>query len=245
MKRKMFKSIFSVGLLSLVVANTNVFAAETSSTSLDESQNKIEVIDKNSNEPIVPFDVIKDRYAKKHIKLEETDIPTIKEVNEKVEKELNVSDKNPTQTIDLGNGFTVEASVGEETNFANSGSRSSIQPLAAPVYNKTAKGSFTVRSLGVDQFRISISDAFSYNGSKITTYQNPPSASAEAWLGWTGSIKGTPSVYSIDSTAKDAIADAEYKYIKVVGNYAGHIELRFTATGNYYMHDTYIGSSHY
>ncbi len=242
MKKKLLKSIFSVGLLSLVIANTNVFAAETGSTPLVEFQSKSEVVDTESNEPIVPYEVIKDEYAKKHIKLKESDIPTIKEFNEIVETELNVSKDNPTQTIELGNGFTVEASVWEETNFAKSSS--TIQPLAVPIYNKTAKGSFTVKSLGVNQFRITVSDNFDYNGTKITSYQDPPSASAEAWLGWSGSITNKD-VRSIDATAKDAIADANYKYIKIVGNYAGHIELRFTATGNYYMHDTYIGDAKY
>ena len=96
--------------------------------------------------------------------------------------------------------------------------------------------------MGVNQYRITIDEPFSYTGSKISSYAKTPSASAEAWLGWTGEIK-SKSIYSIDSTAKDAIADANYKYIKVIGNYAGHIELRFTGTGNYYMHNTYIGDS--
>ena len=178
----------------------NVFAAETGSTPLVEFQSKSEVVDTESNEPIVPYEVIKDEYAKKHIKLKESDIPTIKEFNEIVETELNVSKDNPTQTIELGNGFTVEASVWEETNFAKSSS--TIQPLAVPIYNKTAKGSFTVKSLGVNQFRITVSDNFDYNGTKITSYQDPPSASAEAWLGWSGSITNKD-VRSIDATAKD------------------------------------------
>ncbi|MGG0656435.1 hypothetical protein [Rummeliibacillus pycnus] len=239
--KKVIKSIFAVGLLSLVVANTNVIAAETSPTPLVETQSKIEV-DKYSNEPIVPLESVKDRYAKEHIKLKKSDIPTFKELNDKVEKELNVSKTNPTQTIDLGNGFTVEASVEEVPNSATNSVSSGIQPLAEPIYTKTAKGSYTIRTLGVDQFRITVSAAFSYNGSKITSFQDPPSASAEAWLGWSGSITNRD-IYSSDATAKDAIADADYKYLNMASNYAGHIEVRFTATGNYYMHDTWIGSA--
>lgn len=233
MSNKIFRSVFLVVvLLSMALANTSVFA-ETGLTSLVESD--VEVIDTNSNEPIVPFELVKNVYEKNNIELKESDIPTIKEFNEKINKELNVSKDNPIQTIDLGNGFTVEARVWEENSLFKTNST---------IQNTTAKGSFTVRSLGVDQFRITCSVNFSYDGKKIVNYQNPPSASAEAWLGWTGEITNK-TVQEIDSTAADAIADANYKYIKLVGNVAGHIELRFTATGNYYMHDTYIGTSRY
>ncbi|MBG9789600.1 hypothetical protein ABD74_17410 [Brevibacillus laterosporus] len=70
-------------------------------------------------------------------------------------------------------------------------------------------------------------------------YQKKPSATATGQLGWVGEItdKG---VERIDDKVMDAWADSNYTYIKVVGNYAGHIELRFTGTGNYYIHDQYI-----
>ncbi|MBP2001840.1 hypothetical protein J2Z69_002896 [Paenibacillus shirakamiensis] len=173
----------------------------------------------------------------------ESQIPTIEQVNVALAK-LKVSKGHAQQSIDLGNGFSVEASV------SGSVKQVAVQPTAeasgAPItYSATAQGSFGVKALYVTIYTISISDNYTYtNATKITSYQNPPSASAEGNIGWIGKITGTPSVRNIDSTVKDAIADAEYTYIKLVGNYSGHIELRFTATGNWYIHDTYIGDAH-
>lgn len=217
--------------LCLGIADSQAFAETSISSPV-----KVSNVDVISEKPLIPLEALKNQ----DIKL--SDIPTIQEFNEKVKEELNVSRDNPEQTIDLGNGFTVEASVSEETTPSLPKSFSLAAVTAAAEQNKTAHASFTVKSLGVNQYRITIDEPFSYTGSKISSYAKTPSASAEAWLGWTGEIK-SKSIYSIDSTAKDAIADANYKYIKVIGNYAGHIELRFTGTGNYYMHNTYIGDS--
>ncbi|WP_270582425.1 hypothetical protein, partial [Bacillus subtilis] len=47
-------------------------------------------------------------------------------------------------------------------------------------------------------------------------------------------------IANIDKTAKDAIANSDYTFVKYGGNRHGHMELRFTATGNWYTHHVSI-----
>lgn len=200
---------------------------------------------KQGNQLIVSVQEMNQIAASKGIEKSYTanDIPTIQEINEALQS-LEVSDKNPHQTIDLGNGFSVEAGVTVTDTPIQS---KNLQSAAAAgiVHNKTASGYYAVKSLGVTMFDISVSASYTYDDTpQILSVQNPISASASGNLGWSGSITNKTD-YKIDKTAHDLIADAEYKYLKAVGNYSGHIEVRFTATGNWYMHDTYIGDSHY
>jgi hypothetical protein len=191
-------------------------------------------------------------YFKFMEKNDKSKVPTIGAVNTALAK-MNVSKNHPSQTIDLGNGFTVKGEVGASP--IGSGAPINLSKIMNPngmtmqpltIYAVHAKAYFEVDTFYVKEFGISISDDYSYDNSKhvITKYQNPPSASATANLGWYGSITDK-SVQTYDKTAADAIADADYKYINAFGNYDGHIELRFTGTGNYYMHDTHIGGSEY
>jgi hypothetical protein len=129
---------------------------------------------------------------------------------------MNVSKNHPSQTIDLGNGFTVKAEVGASpigsgapinlSNIMNPNGMT-MQPLT--IYAVHAKAYFEVDTFYVKEFGISISDDYSYDNSKhvIIKYRNPPSASATANLGWYGSITGKPSVQTYDKTAADAIKE--------------------------------------
>jgi len=80
------------------------------------------------------------------IKLTEEDIPTLAEVNSAL-KEINVSKNNPYQVIDLGNGFTIEATVSGDNVVVES--TKSVSAKAATIYSATAKGSFSVKALGI------------------------------------------------------------------------------------------------
>lgn len=198
----------------------------------------------NDSKQIIPAAYVNELLTKdSRTKLTDAQIPTIDDVNNAL-KELTVSKNNPYQEIDLGNGFTVEATVsGETTTLIDS--QNDLSAKAATIYNATATGSFSVKVLGVTLYNISVSNNYSYNSDyKIVSYQDPPSAGASGFVGWSASITNKE-VISIDDTAKDAIADATYTYFKIGGSYSGHIELRFTATGNWYIHDTYIGDAEY
>ncbi|MED1909520.1 hypothetical protein [Brevibacillus laterosporus] len=165
-------------------------------------------------------------------------IPTVEEINEALSK-IKVSQDNPSQTIDLGNGFAVTTSVSLEpaTNGVNS-----ISPAGKDTLAVTAQGEWAITLFKVFRmYAINISENYTYDKktNKIIDYQKKPSAQATGQLGWVGEItdKG---VERLDDTAMDAWADANYTYIKALGNYSGHIELRFTGTGTYYVHDQYI-----
>ncbi|MDT0123900.1 hypothetical protein Q9R46_14660 [Paenibacillus sp. RRE4] len=198
-------------------------------------------VDTTASAPIVSVQELNNAPINKKMKRVYTtdQIPTVAEVNEAL-KTLNVSDANPHQIIDLGNGFTIEAGG---SNFVQPSDKIEAQV----VQNKTASGYFRVNAaLGVKLYDISVSASYSYDDktNDIKSVQNPISANASGGLGWVGEITQKKS-YKIDSKAWDLIADANYSYIKVIGNYSGHIEVRFTGTGNWYMHDTYIGDIHY
>jgi hypothetical protein len=74
------------------------------------------------------------------------------------------------------------------------------------IYAVHAHAYFEVDTLGVKEFGLSISDDYSYDKTKhvITNYQNPPSASATANLGWYGSI-ADKNVHKYDSSAYDPL----------------------------------------
>ncbi|MCK6073601.1 hypothetical protein [Paenibacillus silvae] len=196
--------------------------------------------DTTSSAPIVSVEDLNNAPINKKMKKVYTadQIPTVAEVNEAL-KTLNVSDVNPYQIVDLGNGFTIEA-----------GGSNAVQPSdqigTNVLQNTTATGYYRVNALGVKLYDISVSASYSYDDktNEIKSVQNPISANASGGIGWVGEIT-QKKAYKIDNKAWDLIADANYSYIKLIGNYAGHIEVRFTGTGNWYMHDTYIGDSHY
>ncbi|MBD7970341.1 hypothetical protein [Paenibacillus gallinarum] len=191
-----------------------------------------------NNSPLISVESLNNNSELKKIGKSFTldEIPTIENVNIAL-TELNVSSENPYQKIDLGNGFYVEAGGGitTPTNSNETANSRTIQ-------NKTASGYFSVNVAGVKLYDINVSASYTYDDSttKIKTVQNPISASASGFFGWTGEITNKLA-YKIDDTAYDLVADAKYKYIKLIGDVSGHIEVRFTATGNWYMHDTYIG----
>lgn|GEM_PF-6415567 len=197
-------------------------------------------VDTTSSAPIISVQELNNAPINKKMKKVYTadQIPTVAEVNEAL-KNLNVSDANPYQFIDLGNGFNIEA-----------GGSNAVQPSdqvgATVIQNTTATGYYRVNALGLKLYDITVSASYSYDDktNEIKSVQNPISANASGGIGWTGEIT-QKKAYKIDNKAWDLIADANYSYIKVIGNYAGHIEVRFTGTGNWYMHDTYIGDSHY
>ncbi|WP_156037933.1 hypothetical protein [Brevibacillus laterosporus] len=237
MKKIILPVISTVFALSLVT-NTNVLASTNSNQVLKSQSISAESLNVNGARAFSLGEVNKIAHELGEEELTLDQIPTVEKINEALSK-MQVSQDNKSQTIDLGNGFAVTSSVSLEP--ASSGINS-ISPAGKDTQSVTAKGEWAVTLFNtIKIFAINISENYTYNSktNKIIDYQAKPSATATGQLGWVGEItdKG---VSNIDASAKDAWADSNYSYIKVVGNYAGHIELRFTGTGNYYIHDQYI-----
>lgn len=189
-----------------------------------------------NNEPIVDLATAKQALQKMNNKVtalsfKTENIPTVKEVNDSLNN-MNVSTDNPFEKVELGNGFSVEMGVSSDV-------KNKLKQLQAK-QSKTATGYYAIKLLGMKLYDIRVSDNYTYEyGKKIIKYQNPPSASASGFAGWTGKITNKK-INNIDRAAKDAIADANYIYFKIGGNRHGHMELRFTATGNWYTHNVSI-----
>lgn len=232
MKTKHFNKVCKV--FTIVALMSSIAAGSALAAVPQEKSREI-------NTPIISVEELNNVPLNKKMKKVYTpdQIPTVADVNNALRK-LNVSSENPHQIIMLGNGFTIEA--GGSNAVQRSG-----KIEAQTIQNKTASGYFRVNAaFGIKLYDISVSASYTYddNTNDIKSVQDPISANASGGLGWVGSIT-QKKAYKIDSKAWDLIADANYSYVKVIGNYSGHIEVRFTGTGNWYMHDTYIGDIHY
>ncbi|UPK44827.1 hypothetical protein [Paenibacillus pabuli] len=197
--------------------------------------------DNPKNAPIISVEELNNVPINKKLKKVYTadQIPTVAEVNEALQN-MNISSENPHQIIDLGNGFTVEAG-----GFNTATPSDKIE--AQVIQNQTASGYFRVNAaFNILLYDISVSASYTYDDktNEIKSVQNPISANAEGGIGWVGEIT-QKTAYKIDNKAWDLIADAKYSYVKLIGNYTGHIEVRFTGTGNWYMKNTWIGDVHY
>lgn len=215
----------------LFVGIVIVLALSFSSLFSLQSANAVEKVDKNSD-LIIDKATFHEVTKQKNLRtLSSEKIPTVKEVN-KALNSMHVSKDHPYQEIDLGNGFTVEMGVSTDMGMEK------IKTQATQ--NKTASGYYAVKFAGIKLYDIRVSDNYSYEyGKKITKWESPPSASASGFAGWNGKIT-SKKIVNIDNTAKDAIANSDYTFVKYGGNRHGHMELRFTATGNWYTHHVSI-----
>ena len=146
-------------------------------------------------------------------------------------QQINVSKDNPQQSIKINDKVLIEAEVYSVTSDRVS--------LNSTGQEETATGTIRMQVLGVNVFSLTVSVTFTYDGQKILTHQDPPSATASAIVGYSADVTHKD-IVDLSPSAKDAIADAEYKYLKIGGTNVGHIQLRFTGTGNYYVHNSYF-----
>ncbi|MGE1022286.1 hypothetical protein [Bacillus cereus] len=220
------KFLTSLALTTTLITSVGTISTQAAVTSKDPHQVKSMIQQERKS---ISADIVNKVAKEKGFPtVQESQIPTIKEVNNALAN-IHVSKDNPKQTIDLGNGFQITAEVSESKNPTT---------LAAS-QSKTATGQINYSSYGVNWYSLKISENFTYNGQKITYHSPNISANAYGFVGWDGNVTGKY-ISDIDPSAKDAIADASYKYLKLGGTGFGHIELRFTGTGNYYIHDSYF-----
>ncbi|MBP3048618.1 hypothetical protein J9345_18880 [Bacillus subtilis subsp. subtilis] len=192
----------------LFVGIVIVLALSFSSLFSLQSANAAEKVDKNSD-LIIDKATFHELTKQKNLRtLSSEKIPTVKEVN-KALNSMHVSKDHPYQEIDLGNGFTVEMGVSTDMGMEK------IKTQATQ--NKTASGYYAVKFAGIKLYDIRVSDNYSYEyGKKITKWESPPSASASGFAGWNGKIT-SKKIANIDNTAKDAIANSDYTFVKYGG----------------------------
>lgn len=223
----MKKKITSVILASsLLLPSSVIFAQDINSSSEIEQNEKIvslEFINKFNEENNLP-------------KLSEQDIPTVKELKEAT-KGLSATQENPVVSKDLGNGFGVTLWVDNTQPSAQTKSEDN-QTVALADQNTTAKGGIEYTYLGVSWWRLTATANFNYNGQKITRV-NSFDVLASGAPGY--SVDKDPAkLADLDPSAKDVIGNAKFEYAKFVATAVAHLELRFTGTGNYYVHDSFF-----
>lgn len=71
--------------------------------------------------------------------------------------------------------------------------------------SKTATGYYAIKDAGIKLYDIRVSNNYTYQyGKAIFKQQNPPSASASGFAGWSGEITYKKTV-NLDPAAKDSI----------------------------------------
>lgn len=210
-----------------------VCSLSLASTSMAQESSTLK---KDSERRIFSAELFNQNIKKGQKKLSEEQIPTISEIN-KALKGLKATKDSPVVKKDLGDGFSVSLSV---SSTQSKPSPQEVSTEKAVNQSTTAKGNLSVDYFGVQVVSFRISNSFTYDGKKIVKFQDPPSATASGSVvyGWSGEVT-EKSINDIDPSAKDAIADASFTHL-FGGSLSGHLELRFTGTGNYYLHDSEI-----
>ncbi|QDX91410.1 hypothetical protein EEL30_02870 [Brevibacillus laterosporus] len=230
--KKLLMGMMSLTLASVALGGTVLAAEDTKqvNSSIDEP--------KKDSEPFIPIGVINKALAEKGQKaISASEVPTKAQVNKALQGVIASKD-DPEKVIDLGNGHKITISVSGTSAPAEQNNVYSVSPQS--IQSVTAKGEIKYTA-GVDIFTMSITQKYSYDDkiTKITQQDKKPSTSYGSGFGWKGSDSEAPYIYEIDDTAKDAVGNGQFKNI-IYGKYGCHIELRFTATGNYYVHDSYF-----
>ncbi|KEO80902.1 hypothetical protein [Tumebacillus flagellatus] len=181
----------------------------------------------DSKELVVPLEALNKVAAEKGLKqLSLNEVATVESVNEAL-KDVVVQ-KDEQKTINLGHGQAIVISAPEV---------SSTNPSIG--YNVTASGKIDYVFYGVQLFSLSESENYSYDGTTadIIFYANQPTVSAPGWVGWS-TIIDNKYISNIDPKVKDAVADV--RWTQTTMTRYGHMELRFTGAGNWFVHDSYI-----
>lgn len=228
MKKKIVPAILAS---SLLLPSSITFAQDTKTNS------------NNTNDKIVSAKFINEFTKENDLPpVSESDIPTVDELREATEG-LMATEENPVVTKDLGNGFGVTLWVDEAQTDTpapiqeqNQGYKRALSTVAATSQNKTATGGIEYTFLGISWWRLGASVNFNYNGQKITKV-NSYDVIASGAPGYSVSNKKAK-LADIDPSAKDIVVNADFKYAKFVAESTGHAELRFTGTGNYYIHNS-------
>ncbi|OUM86866.1 MAG: hypothetical protein BAA01_15700 [Bacillus thermozeamaize] len=248
------KKFFLIMLSAIFVIVSSILGgievnAETNATSLEDIS-KIELDSKlKSDEPIITLEAYNQLLKKNGLPTvtHEVKIPTFREINEALAK-MNVSQDNPYEQVYLGDGFYIEAIVSERTpsndNLSVSGT-SDVKPMA--VYSTTAKGTIHLKGffglIRVASLTMSVNYSYDPNPpAKIVSYQNTPTVAPWALPPGTYKVLMAKNL-RIDpaGAVMDAITDVEYDSVPDYNvKFIGHMELRYTATGTYYIHDSWF-----
>ncbi|WP_144497423.1 hypothetical protein [Bacillus toyonensis] len=182
------------------------------------------------SEKTLPLDKINQLAAAQGLpKLDNAQIPTFSQLNQALTN-IHVSPIHPIQTTDLGNGFSITAQI----HILKASKNVTLSNLA------TASGEISYKMGTASLYTLQIYEQFVYDFRTITFYSKKPTVEADGTLMEMPGTITEQFIKSVNPIEKDAIGEATYAYIGGKPQVTGHIELRFTGKGNYYIHDSYF-----